>query len=198
MLLIVDMDLLEKLREHLSFLESSARDFDSAPQEALRMAVSLRVLFHDTGSSTSLLTHLGIKDSAKILSTFEPIPQKPGELIAFIPLGLNWDGKRQALLDDAPWKQFIPVAEWWAQLVMTGNNNLSRKEVILAAANQDGGAHVDANPGEKTRELKEGVGKHTLRIGGMDRTTVLNNHHFYLIRQFTHEVLNSPDIKRKV
>jgi len=78
---------------------------------------------------------------------------------------------------------------------MTGNNDLSRKDIILAAANQDGGAHVDAKPGKEAQELISGVGTHTIRIGGMEKKTVLDNHHFYLIRQFTCEVLNSPDVK---
>lgn len=189
------MNFVEQLRRHLGFLESSSSAFDNGrTEEALRLAVSLRVLFHDTPTSTSLLTHLGIKDTAKVLSTFRPIPQRPGVLVAAIPLWVSADGQRQAPLDDLEWSEFMPVTEWWAQLVMTGRNNLSRKDVVLAAANQDGGAHIDANPGSKARELIEGVGTHTLRIGGVERKTVLDNQHFYLIRQFTYEVLKSPDI----
>ena len=39
-----------------------------------------------------------------------------------------------------------------------------------------------------------GVGTHTICIGGVEQKTVLDNHHFYLLRQFTYEVLNRPDV----
>jgi len=154
-------------------------------------------LFHDTPNSTSLLTHLGIKSSARILSTFEPIKQQPGLLVASMPVWVDWTGQRQAPLGESDWKGFMQVTDWWTQLVMNGNSNLSRKDIILAAANQDGGAHVDANPKKAAQELIRGVGTHTLRIGNTERTTVLDNHHFYMIRQFSYEVLNSPDIVSK-
>lgn len=189
------MDFIEQLRRQIRFLESSSAAFDTGhTEEALRMAVSLRVLFHDTASSTSLLTHLEIKHSAQVLSTFKPIKQEPGLLIASVPFWVDWKGQRQAPLGDSDWKEYAPVTEWWSQLVMTGNSDLSRKDIVLAAANQDGGAHVDAKPGEKTKELIRGVGTHTIRIDGTEKKTVLDNHHFYLIRQFTYEVLNSPDV----
>jgi hypothetical protein len=189
------MNFVEQLRRHIGFLESSSRAFDTGhTEEALRMAVSLRVLFHDTSKSTSLLTHLGIKDTSKVLSTFKPIKQEPGLLVASVPFWLNWTGERQAPLGDSDCKECMPVSQWWTQLVMTGNSDLARKDIILAAANQDGGAHVDANPGKEAQELIRGVGTHTIRIGGVELKTVLDNHHFYLLRQFAYEVLNSPDV----
>lgn len=50
------VDLKQQLQRQLSFLESSSLAYDNgAYEEALRMAVSLRVLFHDTNRSISLL-----------------------------------------------------------------------------------------------------------------------------------------------
>ena len=64
----------EYLRMHLSFLANSAAAFDRGEMdEAIRMAVSIRVLFHDTGRSTSLLMQLGAKDIF-LTSTCAPIP----------------------------------------------------------------------------------------------------------------------------
>jgi len=34
----------------------------------LRIAVALRVIFHDTGSSTSILKQLGVKETIRLLS----------------------------------------------------------------------------------------------------------------------------------
>ena len=67
------MDFIKQLSRHIGFLERSCAAFEAGyTEEALRIAVTLRVLFHDTKSSTSLLTHLGLKSSASVLSTFEP------------------------------------------------------------------------------------------------------------------------------
>ena len=62
-----------QLQRQIGFLKRSCLTYDSGHQEeALRIAVSLRVPFHDTKSSVSLLTHLGVKALARVLSTFEP------------------------------------------------------------------------------------------------------------------------------
>src|SRR6266545_3514326 len=45
-----------QLQRQLGFLKRSCEDFDAGQHdEGLRIAVSLRVLFHDTSASTSLL-----------------------------------------------------------------------------------------------------------------------------------------------
>ena len=76
-----------------------------------------------------------------------------------------------------------------------GTNTMpSRKDIILAAANQDGGAHVDASPNQITQELIRGVGRFGISVGKKLKKTELENHHFPLIRQFSYEVLNSPDV----
>jgi hypothetical protein len=59
------------LKTHLGFLARSCIAYDQGHlEEALRMAVSLRVMFHDTQSSTSLLRHLGAKGRVRLKSTF--------------------------------------------------------------------------------------------------------------------------------
>ncbi|HLZ15810.1 MAG TPA: hypothetical protein VKQ08_02175, partial [Cyclobacteriaceae bacterium] len=88
----------------------------------------------------------------------------------------------------------ISAREWWEEVVMGSNRMPTRKDIILSAANQDGGAHVDANPNQKTKELIQGIGKFSIQFGGIRLTKELSNHHFYLMRQFAHEVLNSPDV----
>ena len=74
---------------------------------------------------------------------------------------------------------------------------LTRKDIVLAAADQDGGAHVDAVPSRKAMELIEGVGTLTTISQGRVTRRLLDNHHFPLLRQFAHEVLSSPDINKK-
>ena len=53
------------LGSHIGFLERSSRDYDAGHEdESLRLATSMRVVFHDTRSSTSLLTDLDLRTRA--------------------------------------------------------------------------------------------------------------------------------------
>jgi hypothetical protein len=62
------------LGKHLNFLARSAAAFDNGEKdEAIRMAVSMRVLLHDTKNSTSSLKLLNAKDIF-LTSTCEEIP----------------------------------------------------------------------------------------------------------------------------
>lgn len=190
----------QQLKRQLGFLQRSCADFDSGHvEEALRIAVSLRVLFHDTKNSTSLLTHLGIKNTAHVLTTFEPgytEDKSTGRISVFIPMCIDSSGTRTALLDDATRREFIPISEWWEEIIIGTNGAPSRKDVILGAADKDGGAHVDSNLDEKTKSLIEGVGKFQVTHQGVTKSFPLSNHHFYLLRQFAHEVLNSSDVTK--
>lgn len=59
-----------QLKRQLGFLEKSCRAFDAGDaDEAIRIALALRVFLHDTPHSTSLLTHLGIKMSLNYVDT---------------------------------------------------------------------------------------------------------------------------------
>ncbi len=41
--------------------------------------------------------------------------------------------------------RYMPVGDWWRQtLYVKGSVRLTRQDVVLAAADKDGGAHVDA------------------------------------------------------
>src|SRR2546425_4679404 len=68
------------------------------------IAVSLRVLFHDTKKSVSLLSHLGIKSSARVLSRFAPgykPDTKSGILVCYTPIWLDSTGERTPPLENA-------------------------------------------------------------------------------------------------
>lgn len=60
----------EQLKRQLNYLENSSKLFDKGDhEEAIRLAVTLRVLLHDSTNSTSLLKHLGIKESLQYIDT---------------------------------------------------------------------------------------------------------------------------------
>src|SRR6185503_5302007 len=59
----------KKLVEQLGFLDRSSQLFDTGfEEEAIRIAQTLRVIFHQTNASTSLITHLGF-GGKKMLSS---------------------------------------------------------------------------------------------------------------------------------
>lgn len=149
-----------RLREQCGFLRSSVEGFDNGDlSEALRLAVVVRVLLHDTSASTSLLEHLGVKDKIEYLDTSAPLPPdedvpprdgQPGRQSRAIGAGLAtmmstggaWSF--QPFFGDRP-SRVVSFDEWWTTNVSRGpsGRSLARKDVVLALANKEGGAHVD-------------------------------------------------------
>jgi hypothetical protein len=191
------------LKTHMGFLQRSCTAYDEGNrEEALRMAVSLRVLFHDTKSSTSLLSHLGVKATTRLKSTF--VSQKsvetdfPGfKCHAVLPVMLTSAGVKPPT-DTWEVRSVCLADDWWNEGVwLEGAIALSRRDIVLSAANQDGGAHVDENPSAKTRMVKAGP-RITVTINGKPLESGMANHHYPLIRQMTFEVTTSPDMRRLI
>ncbi len=192
---LTSADLMRHLTEQLGFLKDSGNAFDSGREgEAKRLAVTLRVLLHDTEKSHSVLGLLGRKgglfwDSAG--------PDNPRNLLSFgglvgMRLGPS-DGRYVALLDDVPLSRFIPFDEWWNATVFRDQARttiLSRRDLVLTAANQDGGAHVDPALDERYARFAQdnafgwaySDGQTTVPMEGAVRVA---------IRQIAHEVLRS-------
>jgi hypothetical protein len=194
------MNYKDQLQRHISFIKRSCSFYDQGDkEEALRIAVSLRVLFHDTSKSTSLLKHLENKENVRILSTFgvkNPDPLK-WKSVPVISIPFLIDVSKHSigpLLDRSRSIDFINIDAWWSEVVMICGESYSRNDIILSAANQDGGAHVDSNPNYKTTQLKDGVLKFDATINGVKQTIPLVDSHFPLLRQFGYEILNSPEI----
>lgn len=192
-------DFSDSLKTHLSFIARSVELYDQGHKdEALRIAVSLRVMFHDTKSSTSLLTHLGGKSSVHLRSTF--VSQKSMNADyggvhwhTVIPVMLTSQGV-QAPTSSWPTRSIMLIDDWWKEEIwLEGTIALSRKDIILSAANQDGGAHVDANPSQKTMKAKRGP-EATVYVNGKPLDSGMQNHHFPLIRQMAYEILESNEL----
>jgi hypothetical protein len=192
-------DLIAQLRHQLQFIDASCQAFDRGVKaEGLRIATSLRVLFHDTAKSVSLLKHLQKKSGLHLISTIGlgKTDQQLGKTqIIAMPLMISMHGVTPPLGTDPRPPRILLFDDWWEEIVMAQNHRHSRKSVVLSAANEDGGAHVGIAPKPETVELKEGVGTFTKQIGGgVSITEELTDHHFPLLRQLGYEVLNSPEI----
>jgi hypothetical protein len=175
-------ELEQELKDHLAFLKTSLDLFEESEREAKRLSVSLRVLFHQTAQSHSLVHQMGADDSLRF-----PECAAPRNAFAYWQLSSVTAEVSQAALGAMPYQglvakeltseqgrvklRFVPLymhpqfdvddhrkvdfATWWDAIVCDYNGNeFSRKDLVLATANKFGGAHVDPNPSSKHVSLK--------------------------------------------
>lgn len=143
-----------RLKEQITNLEVSAARYDAGwPGEANRLAVTVRVLVHDTSMSKSLLKQMGAKDSMRWIDSnggldarkavmysslvvFRTTVVEAGMELRILPVDQADILGKGRLLDFTTWWKTAPV--------MVGNGErISRSDVVDMLANQDGGAHVD-------------------------------------------------------
>jgi hypothetical protein len=192
--------LAEKFREQLRFIQRSCAAFDQgAEDEAIRLAQALRVVFHNTTQSTSLVTHL--KFGAKHMLSSS---RGHGDWQDYLSMQINLTSPQPVKALPLLGQQFkeLTIDQWWRQepVFVHKGQQYPRRRIILTAANQDGGAHVD-DVLEKFYEYLC-TGEHAIGITGnlefdgeppfpQGVTHFANNAHLALIRQFAHEALVS-------
>jgi hypothetical protein len=199
-----DEDLHRHLRETVSALLYAAKGFDSGDTEpeaaAKLMAPPLRLLLHDTTErTTSLLQHLGLKQTMLFYDSSCPLPDNPHVDIAHFALAAHTSAGRfvphldsQAESpDDRKWLEFH---DWWAQPVVfaLGGATLSRRALVLECNNKDGSSHIDRelrlsdDYAALTRENSLG-----LSAGPPDQVRPFPSPVPASLRQIAHEVLVS-------
>ncbi|MFE9576339.1 hypothetical protein ACFYO1_08145 [Nocardia sp. NPDC006044] len=166
----------EQFRRQVRYLETSARLFDDGDEdEAIRLAVTLRVLLHDTAKSHSLLKLAGLKSGMEFLDTAivggteihagpivlqieyvtvdgetGTLPSGQDGLVEVVPAP-DGGGRICAPRRRRGHETLKPFQEWWTTCVIdtASGSKLSRKQLVWLMANKDGGAHVDPNgPGD--------------------------------------------------
>jgi hypothetical protein len=190
-------ELSQHLQDHLGFLLASADAYDNGfDGEAKRLAVSVRLLVHDTNNSKSLLGQLGQKNIQFFESAFPVVKgnQNTHGGLVMTSLSPSKGARYVAFLDDAPHGQMrtTDFDTWWNSTVFIDSkgSELSRKGLVLAVANQDGGAHVDPSLNQTYADLSRNNslgwvfsdGKTTQPMEGPERAA---------IRQIAHEFLKS-------
>lgn len=138
-------DLQNHLAEQIAFLESSCAAFDGGQEnEAKRIALHLRILFHDTRNSKSLLGQLNMLNGLFVDTSIEPIPDSlvPHNSLAFFTA--DPVARYLPMLERADAEQ-VTFDEWWNRVIFIDNNKeeITRAKLVLCTADQDGGAHVD-------------------------------------------------------
>ena len=105
-----------QLKAHLGFIKSSADSFDAGnTYEALRIATSLRVIFHQTRNSTALLEHLGVWNISlrnEKLGDLRDIAA-PESVICTDRICFSPDGIGQWKYTPANNQEYLTVKEWW-------------------------------------------------------------------------------------
>jgi hypothetical protein len=147
-------DFKKRLREQLGFIERSGTAFDQGHrEEAMRIAMALRVIFHHTRRSTSLLHHLGAS-TVKIRSD-APDRQKQNAALGGkkITGEFSWSlasispvagGKFAPCTDAKAPHRMLDAPDWWQEVFAhVDGHDYTRQAVVRWAANKDGGAHVD-------------------------------------------------------
>ena len=191
------MDLKEQLRNQIYFISTSCNAYDQDQViEAVRIAVSLRILFHDTRNQTSLLTQLGA-GKLRILSDVSRIEPNA---VFFSGMGrIKLSGTAATIepaLGNAFTKLLMSREDWWQQIVaLVGSVKVSRKDIVLGAANKEGGAHVDPKMGENYKKLRQGLWRVVYHQGGKTvGSEPIPKTQLVCLRQMGHEILNSPEL----
>ena len=183
------------LKEQLSFLEASAESFDAgAEEEAKRLALTIRILVHNTSSSHSLLRQMGKNlkffDTSSDLDPHNILPHSG--LIAAL-LAEPRQTRYVAMLDNLPPNtvKMTDFDSWWNKPVFSDKQGrkLTRKDLILTAANQDGGAHIDPSLDKTYANLsRNGLG---LIVNHSAGEKTMDKPERAAIRQIAHEVLKT-------
>jgi hypothetical protein len=194
----------DHLARQLKSLETSCREYDSGNRdEAIRMATPLRVIFHQDSHSTSLMTHLGA-GFLRLLSTSTKMPKNnpSGCWFALVQWELDpqncifrcrpkFDATRVSHRD-------LLLDDWWGTdpIYRFGHKKIRRKDLVLVAADKDGGCQADSELPHDYRWLIDGAGwKMNVRPdNGPEREVVLHDAHLAALRQIAHEVFNSRAI----
>lgn len=132
----------EILLNQIRFLKDSSQSFDRGfDDEALRLAVTARVLVHDTKKSHSLMGQMGLLTPTtsfySAAARWDPDNFAPHHGLLQLAIGSGGASSYRAPLDDRHpgLLQWIPFVEWWSEVVIDDRkgNRLTRKELVLAS-----------------------------------------------------------------
>ena len=188
-----------KFQEQLDHIHASADAYDAGREsESLRLAVSMRVLFHQTAASRSVIHHLRMHDVQMLSSALPPLRWQSFVDAEISLMSLSGGVRHIPKLGNQYHR--CTLSEWWdgQKIVGFSGAEFSRRKLILTAANQDGGAHVDEELASFYEDLEEGLGSFTVNLHNLeyagtckhpDNNRAAQNLHLALIRQFAAEVI---------
>lgn len=158
-------DLERKLRGQHENLTRLGRSYDDGWEgAAFLLAVSLRVLLHDTPKSVSLLAQVDLKDRLRFKDTavhIDPTNELSNPGLVMMELQAGSGARFVPPLGDrlSPPRMHpdLLFGTWWTMPVTSDaeGHTWSRKTQVLQVANEEGGAHIDPLRDEDLRRLEE-------------------------------------------
>jgi hypothetical protein len=140
----------EQLGDQLNFLRRSNSAFDSGDtSEFRRLATTLRVLFHSSRNSRSLIEQLDLTSIHYPSYAWKTDPQNllTETSLALTEISDGEDGtKFLPVLNSGPFPpRFLDFPPWWNEPILRDERRefFSRSDFVRTIADQDGGAHVD-------------------------------------------------------
>jgi hypothetical protein len=133
------------LKEQYKRLANAVDGFYTGDEfRALDIATTLRVLIHKTSSSDPLLERLDPK-YLDLMIQHKPLDPK---VIFKVPISLQMsgDGTTRVIRSDfsSPAYRLVLLTEWWnSDYQPMGTIRVSKRQIVLNAANRSGGAHID-------------------------------------------------------
>src|SRR6267142_157393 len=190
-------DLVRHLGEQAEFIRASAKAFDAGfHAEAKRMAVSLRILVHDTKNSHSVYSQIGGIPDRWLDTTGPTNPTNLLHECNLVGMRFSDQGAQYfAMLDNRPFPdRWIPFTEWWESDIYRAQDRkvLSRRNLVLSICNKDGGAHVDPSLNAEYEALSrsQSLGVYY----GIEGTAELVlGAELHAMRQVAHEYLRTID-----
>jgi hypothetical protein len=198
-------ELQRQLEEQIELLRLVCANFDAGHEVAAKhIAVSVRVLVHDTRQSHSLLSQLGLKDRDFVDTAHRFDPENLLPYHGLIAVSLGAGGTRYiAPLDQGRTRNLLPFAAWWSATIFASQPveppaerlTISRKDLVLDLANKAGGAHVDPDLPDRFRRLaRENVLQWRTR-DDFKTWTDLPGPENAAVRQIGHEILATFDAR---
>lgn len=198
--------LIEQVKRQLTYIERSCRIFDSGDRdEAIRIATHVRTLFHNTKNTKSLISYFH-RPHLHLLSTIEAPSGIPYILLTGNLSKLSVEFKDGCIvgIESTPYLQseadanhrLVPLHQWWnEQVYVIDGQSISRSDIVLWAANKDGGAHVDIELPQLYMKIIDGIITISHVKDGEICSSAAKDAHLADLRQIGHEVLNSPCVQ---
>jgi histone H3/H4 len=191
------------LQDAVNALRLSSEAYDRGfVGEAKRLATTIRVLVHDTDRSKSLLQQMNLKNSIRYYAS--PNPHDAGNILTECylvamkitsgPAGMSLS--YLPMLDTfpsvLPWSE-LAFDDWWKQVIARDNQRkvISRRDLVLAVANKDGGAHIDPNLDALYANLSRNNSLGWKIVTGGVQADPADGPQFACVRQIAHELEKS-------